>query len=257
MDQIGIAIAVGRESESLATSLALTLNFTPGADSIVVADDSAGQETPRLLHTAFSGSGVLHCHGRRRGEAWNKNRALFYLHHVRKCDYVILLEGNAFPTEVGWETKWIEGARRHGHMHLAASWSSAPFRSGTGTADDPFVGPDITTQCTAFSREALAMVGFMDTRLPVRGYPDAEHSYRMVRAGYGGVMHDSGAVDYYLIDSPIAVLDEPGDGADPLMLARGEETYHRIRDESIYRRAWREDCELEEFRNEMRSVAAV
>lgn len=257
MNRIGIGIVTYNRPASLATSLGLVLKFTPAAHSIVVVDDESSNETPQLMKREFIGSGVMYCRGRNSGVAWNKNRALFYLSSLRKCDCVILLEDDTFPMAFGWEDDWIAGAERYGHINLAASWFPTPFRSGDGTIANPFVGADVTAQCAAFSAEALAMVGFMDTRFPRNGYAHPEHSYRMVRAGYGGLIRPGGVVDYYMIDSPVAVRNEPSFAGNPHMLAQNRETYLRIRDESIHRCAWRGEFEFSQFRAEMRGVVQL
>jgi hypothetical protein len=103
------------------------------------------------------------------GIAWNKNRALFFLHRILECDVIILIEDDSYPNNLDWQTDWIEAAQKWGHVNFAGSWFRERTLSGTGNIDSPFLSA------------SLSVCGFMDSRFKSYGYAHAEHSSRLGR----------------------------------------------------------------------------
>ncbi len=122
---------------------------------------------------------------------------------------ILLLGDNCYPNQHGWQAVWIAGAQKWGHANLAGHWFSRHSRTGDGTVDSPFVSASLSGQCAVFHREALRVCGFLDSRFKGYGYEHAEHSSRLVRAGFGGEMRMSErgetAPHYYLLDSDLTV----------------------------------------------------
>ena len=172
---------------------------------LVVADDGSQDGTQEALRK----QGIPLVTGPNRGIAWNKNRALFLLSEMLRCDVVILLEDDATPTRFGWDSEWIDAAQRWGHVNYAGPWLQPHFVSGAGTPADPVLCSALTAQCAAFSREALAFGGYFDPRFQGYGHEHVEHTRRLARAGYGGC--DQGSEDgqdkvlYRLIEGGVAM----------------------------------------------------
>jgi hypothetical protein len=221
----------------------------------LVADDGSKDGTA----TSLRSKGVKVITGVNRGVAWNKNRALFYLFQVASCDVVILLEDDCFPTRDGWQADWMAAATQWGHVNLAGKWFSESFLSGSGTLSDPVRCARLSGQCTAFSREAISFVGYVDTRYRGYGFAHAEHSERMVRGGYGGTMETVGhelAPVFYMLNGDIHV-EAAETFRDPQDVSRNAQLRAAIRHESIHRWAWRTDEEMQMLRDEVRAVDQI
>ena len=189
--KFGIGVPTSRRPALLRRCVEKIQALTTTPHEIVVADDGSGDETARMLATLP----VAYILGRNMGVCWNKNRLLVALREVMKCDIILLMEDDTFPNVRGWERPWIEGAEKFGHVNLAGVWFRDRFLGGKGTVDDPVRSESISGQVTVFSREALDTIGYMDTRFRGYGYGHVDHSARLVRAGYGGVILDVFAVE--------------------------------------------------------------
>lgn len=222
--------------------------------SLVVADDGSTDGTLEMLEQMR----VPYVTGPNAGVAWNKNRALFLLAEVARCDAVVLLEDDTQPTRYGWDTPWIAGAMRYGHVNIALEHFATHFVYGTGSVADPIGSKLITAQCAAFSWEALRYAGYFDSRFKGYGHEHVEHSIRMARCGYGGgqeMVDGESKLIFKLLRGDVRVRDVPSHGseaASEVNLALTNQIVHQ----EVYRAPWREDAQMEQFRGEMRAAQA-
>jgi glycosyltransferase involved in cell wall biosynthesis len=215
---------------------------------IAVADDGSTDGTLDMLRARQ----VQTVTGRNMSIAWNKNRALFLLSELLRCDVVVLLEDDAYPSQDHWEAEWMRAAVRLGHANVAGPWLREHFVSGTGTAEDPILSRRVTAQCSVFSREALLFGGYFDSRFRGYGHEHVEHTRRLIRMGYGGVDQSDalfhlllGGLSYHStrssFDGKMEQVEENRKLADMLFGDFG------------YRAPWRNEAEAKQFRDEMRS----
>lgn len=160
---LGIGIVTYNRRDVLLGTLDAVLRHTRAPSRLLVADDGSTDGTVEAVHDLR----IPVVTGQNAGVAWNKNRVLFAL---RGCDPIILLEDDTRPSAPGWEAPLADGARRWGHVNLAGDWFAHAFVSGAGTADDPILARETSGQCSAFSAEALAWVGYLDTRFKGYGF---------------------------------------------------------------------------------------
>lgn len=115
----------------------------------------------------------------------------------------------------------------------------------------------LSGQCAVFHREALRVCGFLDSRFKGYGYEHAEHSSRLVRAGFGGEMRMSErgetAPHYYLLDSDLTVSADHS-YRDEESMALNWIAWTKMYRDPLYRRCWRTTDELLQFWKEMRTA---
>jgi glycosyltransferase involved in cell wall biosynthesis len=196
---LGIGIVTYNRKDTVAATIARVRRFTreTGA-AMVVADDGSSDGTLGKLREI----GVPVITGINMGIAWNKNRALFLLSHMLRCETVILLEDDTQPNREGWEQEWMQAARKWGHVNFAGDWMREHFLSGSGSATDPIRSKNVTAQCSAYASTALTYGGYLDPRFRGYGHEHVEHSRRLVRVGYGGTderINGGERVIYYLL----------------------------------------------------------
>ena len=268
--RVGIGVITYNRRERLHRTLAELRQHTVRSCSWVVADDGSTDHTLPMVWECFPDMATVT--GRNLGVAWNRNRALWWLHIVQRCDVCILIEDDTFPTRPGWEEDWVAAAGHHGHINLAGEWFSGGFVRGCGTVEDPVVSMGVSGQLSAFSGDALNHVGFYDTRYQGYGMGHVEHTFRMVRAGYGGVVITGAAGDFdgwqlrradtvpagmpealfYLLRSPIEVINEDSHGeADPTANQRNVNCFTSTVRDQVYRPPWSCDGQMVEFRAEI------
>ena len=194
------------------------------------------------------------------GIAWNKNRALFFLHQILRCDVIILIEDDTYPNQRAWESNWIQATKKWGHVNYGAGWFRDRVLSGSGTLEDPFVSASLSGQCAAFSGRALSVCGYLDSRFKSYGYEHAEHSARLVRAGFGGEMLPSerGEMDphYYLLAADLTVLSDESCRNEE-SLAANWASWTRMHGDPVYRYPWRTKDEFHQFRAEIRAATRL
>ena len=249
MVSVGIGIITYKRPAMASLAIERVQQLTRSPCTLVVADDGSPKSVVDHLRERAR---VIT--GRNRGIAGNKNRALFHLAEVERCDVVLLLEDDTHPTAYGWEEPWIEACRRWGHMNFVGAWKHWPFR-GTGTPADPFHSPYISGQCSGFAREAIACVGYLDPRFKAFGWEHVEHTARLARAGYGGYLAGDRVIGLQ-IESALTI-DMSESFANSSQLVENEALYRRIVHEPVYRSPWRDDAEMREFRHEQKSAGGT
>ncbi len=250
--KVGIGIPSYNRASSLEKCISAVRRLTPQPFELVIADDGSTDGTAEMC----ARENVVCIRGRNRGVAWNKNRALFFLHRVLDCDILILLEDDCYPKDSGWHDPWIRAAEMWGHINLAGLWFRERFLGGAGSVTEPFISKSISAQCAAFSRRALSAVGFFDSRFKTYGYEHLEHSTRLVRAGFGGEIrrrtNGKSELLFYLLAANLTMA--------PTISYRSEtsvrtnrEIWERIRRDYGFRLPWRSAEEYEQFRKEIES----
>jgi hypothetical protein len=253
--QLGIGIVTYNRRTVLSETLDRVQQHTRHPRTVVaVADDGSTDGTLDMLRERK----VLTVTGRNMSIAWNKNRALFLLSEMLRCDVVLLLEDDAFPARDRWEADWIDAAVRWGHANVAVRWIEdhvAPG-SGAGTVDDPIHSGRLTAQCAVFSREALLFGGYFDTRFREYGHEHIEHTGRLLRLGYGGTFDAVngrpgplfkllwGGIGHHFVPPVVQAKDAPAERS--LALA------HALAADFTYRAAWQNEDEARQMRDEMR-----
>ena len=248
--EIGIGIPTYNRYRSLETCISQILRLTRSRFNLVVADDGSKDETVALC----AHHNIACVTGKNMGIAWNKNRALFFLNQMMECEVTIIIEDDCHPTNPGWERDWVAGAKKWGHTNFSGDWFRDKVLSGAGSIEDPFVSTSLSGQCTAFSRQALSICGYMDPRFKGYGYEHAEHSSRLVRAGFGGVMRMTGGGQlephYYLLASDLSVSSEES-YRDEVSLAANWAAWTKMYRDPVYRYPWRTKEDFQQFRQEM------
>jgi hypothetical protein len=225
------------------------------AIELVVADDGSTDDTAAMLRELD----VPVITGANRGVAWNKNRALFLLAQVQRCDVVILLEDDTQPAGPGWEEAWIEAARCWGHVNFAGGWLKPHFVSGRGTPDAPFMSKIVTAQCASYARTALDWGGYFDPRFRGFGHEHVEHSVRLIRAGYGGTnlpVDGRKQVLFALIEGNVTARAAASHENDEQMARNLAIAPEAMADRS-YRAPWRDEQERDAFRTEIDAAVAA
>lgn len=250
--RLGIGIATYNRRDLVLATVNRVLAHTIHPYTLAVADDGSRDGTADALRAQH----ITTIAGPRRGTAWNKNRLLFYLVELARCDVVILLEDDTFPAVRGWERDWILAAARHGHVNHAPAAASDSRLAGTGTGEDPYLAPLLTSHAAGFSREAVLFGGYFDTRFTFCGHENVEYAQRLLRYGYGGVQAPSRSgvsAAFYLVRGGVTVMTPPSHVSD-MALARNREVAERISGDTAPRACWRDVTEMEQFRAELAGI---
>jgi glycosyltransferase involved in cell wall biosynthesis len=252
--KLGIGVTTFNRCRKLEVCVSRVQELTSHPFHLVVADDGSTDATASICAQRK----ILSVTGQNRGIAWNKNRALFFLHQILQCDVVILIEDDCYPNNPGWERDWMAGAEKWGHINFGGDWFREKVLSGEGTIESPFVSPSLSGQCAAFSNRALSACGYLDSRFKGYGYEHAEHSARLVRAGFGGEMRmsEKGKLEphYYLLAADLAVSSDES-YRDEKSLAANWTIWEQMYGDPVYRHPWRMADEFRQFRKEMRHAA--
>ena len=246
---LGIGVASYNRWQTLSQTLRRIKRHTRSEYHLVVGDDGSTDGTRQKL----SELGTTCVGLQNRGIAWNKNRCLFYLANVKRCDVMILLEDDTFPTKDGWEIDWILAALAFGHVNYLTPWLKSEIKKGGGKWHSPYHLEDrLSGQCSAFSSRALSWVGYLDTRFGSYGHEHVEHTLRMIRAGFGGYAKDSTSrsSSFYALEGNITLADAASHGTADRVASNGR-IFDEILNEGIYRPAWRNDIELATLRSEV------
>jgi hypothetical protein len=250
--KLGIAITTLNRCDMVLNLVAKIREFTEMDYELVICDDGSTDATK----SALLASGQVFIGGTQRGIAWNKNRGIFFLLNVLKCDVILLLDDDIVPTIAGWEAEWVEAASRYGHVNYALPSIRDKIKSGASTVADPGLSADIPGCAMAFSRTVLAQIGYFDTRFGRYGNEHTDFSFRAIRAGFGGVTvqeDDWKATYFYVIEGGIELLPSVSSRTQEDVDATGR-MLHEFFHEPIYRHAWAADEMRDVFLGEIEAA---
>lgn len=243
--KLGIAITTYNRKELVLALIARLRDLTTTSYALVVCDDGSTDGTKEALRA----DGVTVIGGTNRGIAWNKNRGLYYLLHVARCDAVVLLDDDVEPETQGWERDWFQGALRFGHVNHAHPSYAHEVVAGKGTAEEPALARVISGWVLAFSAATLAQIGYFDPRFGRYGHEHSDLSFRAVRAGFGGIKigREPGAQTlFYTVQGGVRGIPMPSSGT-PEELEVNARLLAQSGHEPAYRHAWRDDAERVSF----------
>lgn len=242
---LGIAITTYSRKEMVCNLLKRIRALTTGDYEVVVCDDGSSDGTVEELQKM----GVKVLGGKNKGIAWNKNRGLFYFQNICRAKSVILLDDDVWPEVAGWEQEWILAASRVGHINYVPASYERYSSIRPMTALDLGVGPSVGGMILAQTTDALACVGYMDTRFGRYGHEHSDFSIRFLRAGFGGLrcrvgdeMHNR----FYLLDSGVKILDAVSFSSTEDLEANAK-LLNELQKEPIYRSPWSNEDEMKEF----------
>ena len=248
--KLGIGIPTYNRSDLIAETVERVKALTQFDPIIFVANDGSKDNTSDILET-IEGIHVLNAENK--GIAWNKNRLLFHLHEIEKCDIVLLLEDDTQPVTQGWNVDWILACLSFGHVNFSPPWF--PHANiGNGSWHAPYFSDALTAQCSGFSREALSYVGYIDTRFGRYGHEHVEHTSRMIRMGYGGLTKEDGASkSFFLLQGGLEIKDSVSNFSQE-HVDENAQIFQKIHSECAYRSPWRDDEQIMRLRDEMKKV---
>ena len=251
--KLGIGVTTFNRCRKLQVCISHLQELTSQPFHLFVADDGSQDATMSVCTERK----IPFVTGQNMGIAWNKNRALFFLDRILECEVTILIEDDCYPNRSGWESEWIAAAQKWGHANFGGGWFREKVLSGTGNIDDPFLSRSLSGQCAAFSHRALSVCGYLDPRFKGYGYEHAEHSSRLVRAGFGGEMRmtERGELEphYYLLAADLTVLSEESYRNEE-SLAANWIAWTKMYGDPVFRYPWRTVKEFRQFRSEMKSA---
>lgn len=182
--KVGVAVITYNRLSRLIDNVNNIQNFSHANVTLVVADDGStdGTETwceeNKIKCISQENSGVVA----------NKNRALYYLHHIEKCDVSILLEDDCKPIANGWDKAWALSALVFGHVNFAHKQVIQPDKllGGEGSIFSPYISKAVTGQCTATSLLAFNKVGYLNPVFKGYGCGHVEWTQRFIAQGFDG-----------------------------------------------------------------------
>ncbi len=252
--RLGIAITTFNRRNTVVDLVHRIRQLTTDAFDLVICDDGSTDNTVDALRNA--GETVIA--GFNRGIAWNKNRGLFYLLNVVRSDIILLIDDDILPTKLGWQQEWVTATWAYGHINNAPVAFRDSLIGGSCTAADPGLATAISGWAFAYSRIALASIGFLDIRFGRYGHEHSDFSFRAIRAGFGGMVFPrSGGktVCFYVIEGGIIGVPSTSSGTQAELETNGR-LLAQFGSDPTYRHAWRTDDEMRIFLEEINETAA-
>jgi glycosyltransferase involved in cell wall biosynthesis len=171
---LGIGIVTRNRLSILQQTVAEVVRLTGAPHTLVIADDGSEDGTAEWARSQR----IPVVAGPRRGCAWNKNRALYYLETCTDCAVLLLFEDDTRPIGANWEREWIAAGLHWQHVNYCYGFERANPPPGSGTAEDPYRCLAFGGHCTVTARDALRQVGYLDTRFRGYGWEHVEWTWR-------------------------------------------------------------------------------
>jgi glycosyltransferase involved in cell wall biosynthesis len=246
---LGIAITTYNRKNSVINLVSRIRSLTKNPFDLVICDDGSSDDTVSCLRSA----GEVVLTGENRGIAWNKNRGIFYLMEIKKCDYIILLDDDVYPEFFGWDTEWIEASKRFGHVNFSLPSCREHIFVGESNSSCPGLTKKLGGCALAFTRYVLSNVGYMDPRFKKYGNEHTDLTIRAIRSGWGGIkiIRDGvEEIEFFVIDGGLAMGQSESYGTEYFVEESGH-IWRSIMDDQVYRHAWRNDVERRDFLTEI------
>ena len=202
--KVGVAVITYNRLSRLIDNVNNIQHFSDANVTLVVADDGSTDGTK-----AWCEENEIKCISQENsGVVANKNRALYYLHHIEKCDVSILLEDDCKPIASGWDKAWALTALVSGHVNFAHKQVIQPAKllAGEGSIFSPYISKAVTGQCTATSLSAFNKVGYLNSVFKGYGCGHVEWTQRFITQGFDG---NGGLTGFPCINIGLSSEDAP------------------------------------------------
>lgn len=203
--KIGVAVITYNRISHLIDNVNHIQRFSGANLTLIVADDGSADGTK-----AWCDKNNVSCISpENSGVVANKNRALYYLHHIEKCDISILLEDDCKPIAKGWDRTWALTALLWGHVNFANKPVIDPSKllTGNGSIFSPYVSKAVTGQCTATSLSAFNKMGYLNPVFKGYGCGHVEWTQRCVTQS--DIAHVGNVVGFPCINTGLLSEDAP------------------------------------------------
>jgi glycosyltransferase involved in cell wall biosynthesis len=251
---VGIGVITYNRIDLVKNSVTKINEFTTGKYNLMVADDGSNDGTAE-----WCSNNAIYCtSGKNKGVVWNKNRALYYLNSVLKCDVTIILEDDCFPLAKGWQASWALSAILWGHVNFAHNRiikKPGALVSGDGSYLSPFIAKLVTGQCTSCSAAAIEHVGYLNSRFVGYGAGHVEWTEKFVYHGYNGLRGEVAHV-FPAINQGLVSEDAPT-YKDQAQLERNKRLKKSLKKDTSFKLPWRNMVEKTEFLREISGVLCV
>ena len=236
--KLGIGVPTYNRAASLKRCLDSISRYSSESFVGVVADDGSADETKDMTHPDFT---FLHCENG--GIARNKNRLLYRLFEIEKCDVVLLIEDDVEITDPDVMC-WV-AARSLMDDHIN-------HRPKADDSDLDFdYSKDFGGWFSGYSRKSIDAAGYMDPHFQGYGYEHVEHTWRLIRHDYGGIIRDGVylastlGIDGFTIDSGIPSTVKPGD------IERNHAVLVDAMKDTSYKHPWLDEADRIKFLSEV------
>jgi len=253
MLQPGIAIITYKRPGYLDSCLAAVRAETSASHEIMVFCDSDDDPESQAVCAKHQVDAIF---AKNQGVVWNKNRGLFHFMARTSCDPIILLEDDTIPTEPDWLGKWVEAAGLWHHVNFSHpalfSQGHSPV-SGDGTPQRPHIHKLVTGQCTAVTRHAMQVGGYLDTRFKGYGHGHVEWTRRHARLLYKSIVpgYSDTKVLFVSIHGGLKAENAPSFRNEEDVARNGLLLGQAINETQGYMEPWRSDAEKETLLREI------
>lgn len=228
--------------------------------TLFVADDGSNDGTPQWCQA----QNIACSSGQNRGVVRNKNRALYYLHHLQQCDVTLLIEDDCRPNSDTWLYDWVIASFLWGHVNFAHQRiikKEGAVVSGNGQAYDPFACRLVTGQCTGCYCDELKKIGYLNPHFEGYGAGHVEWTERFVNQSqiiFDGMTQDKNGMTKKLtlfaaIDHGLLSQDAPT-FKDANQLKRNQALKKQLGHQHGFCWPWKDDAEMLELLAELPSV---
>lgn len=240
--KIGVAVITYNRLSRLTDNIDNIKAFSNSELTLVVADDGSTDGTK-----AWCDENAVTCiSGENAGVVANKNRALYYLHHIEKCDVSILLEDDCKPNATGWDKAWALTALISGHVNFAHKQVIQPDKllGGEGSIFSPYISKAVTGQCTATSLSAFNKVGYLNPVFKGYGCGHVEWTQRFIAQGFDG--HVEQLTGFPCINTGLSSEDAPTHKSDE-DIQRNQKIKASLSNNQSFVYPWRTESERIQF----------
>lgn len=182
---IGIAVTTFNRATHLDRLICEIKRMTVGEFFLVVCDDGSSDDTESVCRK----HAVARIGSKNMGISWNKNRGLYALFEIKKCDVVFIIEDDVAIVSHGWNKSWQKAAINYGHVNLLdsnlASIVKEKIICGDGALNNPFLMRCISGACMAISKECFEKVGYLHPDFIGYGEEHIEFTRRCAFFGFG------------------------------------------------------------------------
>lgn len=260
MPKAGIAVITYRRPDYLSKTLAAIRRHTETDkyEIVVAVDEPDDRQSISVCETY----GVPYVSGDNGGVVWNKNRGLYYFMSRTDCDPIIMLEDDTYPNRSDWLPEWVEAASVWQHInftHPGMLTDANPPISGNGTPQQPHIHRLVTGQCTAVSRSAMRVGGYLDTQFKGYGHGHVEWTKRHAAHLYTGLVagFSQSRMLFVSIFGGLTAENAPTFRNEDDVAKNGKLLSIKSKDLLRYVAPWQNDAEKEILSSEVANVATA
>lgn len=153
--KIGVAVIGDNDLDDLKQTLQAIINHTSGSYELCVTTPNNNS----IIRDWCQQQRITHINGKKSHRTNSINLALYYLHHIKSCDVMLVLGSQCKPNQMDWYQEWVIASYLWGHVGYSVGNNELSSEKEVGFR--PYTQLHHSPLCFGCNAISLSEVGYL------------------------------------------------------------------------------------------------